>query len=139
MTRGQDGPWMVYRYSCSAAGVRPGRPVRIGFLTETLLGYKVEDAAEHLHALKRRRPAVSIVGIPPRCGTCRACVTVDGLAVAKIDPQPRPAVAATPRSALNRRHAGSPCIPPHSMIAERPDRCGTSAGPVEPKPTKHTT
>jgi hypothetical protein len=79
MTRGQDGPWMVYGYSCSAAGVRPGRPVRIGFLTETLLGYKVEDAAEHLHALKRRRPAVSIVGIPPRCGTRRACGTVDGL------------------------------------------------------------
>jgi hypothetical protein len=84
VTRGQDGPWMVYGYSCSAAGVRPGRPVRIGFLTETLLGYKVEDAAEHLHALKRRRPAVSIVGIPPPSGTCRACVTVDGLAVAKL-------------------------------------------------------
>jgi hypothetical protein len=69
-----------------------------GFQTETLLGYQADEAGDHLHAIKRRPQGERVdVGIPARCGTGRACLTVSGLAVARIGLNPRPTVAVTPR------------------------------------------
>jgi hypothetical protein len=73
-------------------------PVRNGFPNETLLGYQADEAGDHLHAIKRRPQGGRVdVGIPARCGTGRACLTVSGLAVARIGLNPRPTVAVTPR------------------------------------------
>jgi hypothetical protein len=72
-------------------------PVRNGFPNETLLGYQADEAGDHLHAIKRRPQGERVdIGIPARCGTGRACLTVSGLAVARIGLKPRPTVAVTP-------------------------------------------
>lgn len=76
---------MVYGYLCLVARGRPEVQSGTGFQTDTLLGYQADEAGDHLHAIKRRPQGERVdVGIPARCGTGRACLTVSGLAVAKF-------------------------------------------------------
>jgi hypothetical protein len=106
---------MVYGYSCSAAVGRPEVQAGTGFQTETLLGYQRTKRGNICMPLKRRPQRGRVnVGIRARCGTGRACLTVSGLAVAKIGLKARPPVAVTPRAKKTGATPGGPMNPyPH--------------------------
>src|SRR5687767_6031940 len=94
--------------------------VRIAFY---IRGYQAGGDRRNIcmHPGADRKRAASIVCIPSRCGTCRACVTACGRALAKAAGRLAPAVAVTQRGERTGATPGGRCIPTHTMSAEPPD------------------